>query len=465
MYSVSNEYIELAKSNIRPEIKPTITVSGRDADNNYFSIEWTSRNITEFTYKRGVDPLGRTLPYMELIWKERLGSRFTEEDYPERYNNVAKYMLVEFSLSQKLNFSANAEKQKISFPKMFLSARPTISGQTITWVARDIMFFLDKQQSKSFSVDIPFVNPMRWFLADERATFRTNLSGLDMLSQTDTMLSDFGKYTETENLTDLIVFEGTTKNILLNYASTRNCYWDFESSRMVLKKAEDLLMQKTPVFEFSRKAFRENPSTQNVSDVSSYAFKTYSVQLDEAEAYELTAQSQDKIGNLDYYYYVFKDLGMPNTSNGAILPLVARSTYAIVNPITVTPALVNGVENSIENQITGEVFNEDNPCNTYGKNNKHIQERFGLIKKYFNSSVSSVEINSLSNVALETGDIVKYPSNQMEVGYKTTIVNGLPVVIPVFEHIMKPAIVVEIELSYNGGLKQKTRLHEVNYDV
>lgn len=465
MYSVSNEYIELAKSNIRPEIKPTIKVSGRDAEDNYFSIEWTSQDITEFTYKRGIDPFGRTLPFMELIWKERLGSRFTEEDYPEKYNNVAKYMLVEFSLSQKLNFSANAEKQKISFPTMFLSARPTISGQTITWVARDIMFFLDKQQSKSFATDIPFVNPMRWFLVDERTTFRTNLDGLGVLNQTDAMLSTFGKYTETENLTDLIVFEGSTKNILMNYASTRNCYWDFEGDKMVLNKVEYLLRKKTPVFEFSRKAFRENPSTQNVSEVSSYAFKTYSVQLDESEAYELTAKSQDRIGNLDYYYYVFKDLGVPNTPNGAILPLIARSTYANVEPITVTPALVNGIENSIENPVTGEVFNEDNPCNTYGKNNKHIQERYDLIKKYFNSSVSSVEINSLSNVALETGDIVKYPSNQIEIEYKTIIVNGLPVVIPVFKHVMKPAIVVEIELSYNGGLKQKTKLHEVNYDV
>ena len=55
-------------------------------------------------------------------------------------------------------------------------------------------------------------------------------------------------------------------------------------------------------------------------------------------------------------------------------------------------------------------------------------------------------LNSLSNVALETGDLVTVPTNLFN--------ND--------ERVIKNAIVVGIELEYNGALKQKTLLHEVN---
>ena len=56
-----------------------------------------------------------------------------------------------------------------------------------------------------------------------------------------------------------------------------------------------------------------------------------------------------------------------------------------------------------------------------------------------------MELKSLANVALETGDLVTVPTN---------LFNG-------DERVIKNAVVVGIELEYNGALKQKTLLHEV----
>ena len=71
MISVSQKFLELMQSNIRPKIEPTITVKGQDSEGNQVVLTWKPSNIQDMKYKRGIDPVGRTLPYMELTWTER----------------------------------------------------------------------------------------------------------------------------------------------------------------------------------------------------------------------------------------------------------------------------------------------------------------------------------------------------------------------------------------------------------
>ena len=104
MISVSQKFLELMQSNIRPKIEPTITVKGQDSEGNQVVLTWTPSNIQDMKYKREIDPVGRTLRYMELTWTERYYGKLNAENYPEKYNNIVKYMAVELSFEQSLGF-------------------------------------------------------------------------------------------------------------------------------------------------------------------------------------------------------------------------------------------------------------------------------------------------------------------------------------------------------------------------
>ena len=239
MISVSQKFLELMKSNIRPKIEPTITVKGQDGEGNQVVLTWKPSNIQSLTYKRGIDPVGRTLPYMELTWTERYYGKLTAENHPEKYNNIAKYMAVELSFEQSLGFfntwknlfsegytwksvlelvktwrgvKRDVLKETVKLPTMFLAANPTVQGQTITWTARDLFYFLNQTQTKSFDKNINYRNPIRWFLLEERGNFRNSNEIFDAITATQKKaISDVDG-----NIDKTIVFDGSTKNLLMN---------------------------------------------------------------------------------------------------------------------------------------------------------------------------------------------------------------------------------------------------------
>lgn len=483
MLSVSQKFLELMQSNIRPKIEPTITVMGQDSNGSPVVLSWKPSNIQNMTYKRGIDPVGRTLPYMELTWTEIYYGKLNAENYPEKYNNIVKYMAVELSFEQSLGFfntwkdlfsagytwksifdqfktwkcvKRGVSKEKITFPRMFLVAKPTIQGQTITWTARDLFYFLNQTHTKSFKKNINYRNPIRWFLLEERGNFRNSSEIFEAITQTQSRAtSDVDG-----NIDKIIVFDGSTKNLLMNYASIRNYYWDFKDGYAVLKKMYDLV-DKTAVvdvvFNFSSNIIREYPQLTENLDMSSYSFKQYFAEVDKENSYTLspaeTIPYTDYNGKtVNFYKFLFKGLGVPSSSqdSGYSISSVAKDTINNVNSITVAPVNFNSYENSItinnEGKVNvGEVFVEDNPLNPYSSSDSFIINRADILNSWFGSKKYSMELNSLSNVALETGDLVTVPTNLFN--------ND--------ERVIKNAIVVGIELEYNGALKQKTLLHEV----
>lgn len=264
MISVSQKFLELMQSNIRPKIEPTITVKGQDSEGNQVVLTWKPSNIQNMTYKRGIDPVGRTLPYMELTWTEIYYGKLNAENYPEKYNNIVKYMSVELSFEQSLGYFSTwkdlysagytwknvleqfktwkgvkrgVTKETVKLPTMFLVAKPTIQGQTITWTARDLFYFLNQTYAKSFAENINYRNPIRWFLLDERGNFRNSNEIFEAITETQSRaISDVDG-----NLDKIIVFDGSTKNLLMNYASIRNYYWDFENNYAVLKDRKSVV--------------------------------------------------------------------------------------------------------------------------------------------------------------------------------------------------------------------------------
>lgn len=480
MLQVSQKFLELMQSNIRPKIEPTITVRGQDSAGKQVELTWKPSNIQKMTYKRGIDPVGRTLPYMELTWTELYYGKLNAENYPEKYNNIVKYMAVELSFEQSLGFFSTwkdlhstgctwksileqfktwkgikrgVTKESVKLPTMFLVAKPTIQGQTITWTARDLFYFLNQTHTKSFAENIKYRNPIRWFLLEERGNFRNSNEIFEAITQTQSLaIND-----DDGNLDKIIVFDGSTKNLLMNYASIRNYYWDFKDNYAVLKRFSSLGVKPIADFEFSANIIREYPQLTENLDMSAYSFKQYFAEVDNANSYTLSPAetiTYKDVNNEDvnFYKFLFKGLGLANLAGQALIAKYTIRT-TVEDTITVAPVNFNSYENTItiankDKVSIGEVFVEDNPLNPYSSSDSFIIDRAKILAKWFGSKKYSMELNSLSNVALETGDLVTVPTN---------LFNG-------DKRVIKKAIVVGIELEYNGALKQKTLLHEVNYN-
>lgn len=446
MIAVSNAYTELAKTNIRPKCEPVIVVSGQNENGNDISIKWTANELQELKLKRGIDPVGRELPYMELSWKELYTGNFNEENYPEKYNNVVKYMAVDLTFIQDLYFSWETAKKKeiINVPRLFLTAKPTIKGKTITWIARDILYFLESLQAKSFEANIPYRNMLRWFLLDERASLK---NAKEMITAIQNTQSNLLKDSNELLLKDIAV-EGSTKDILLRLGNIKSYYWNFTNNIAELKSLLSLneslsqLPIKT-VYDFTATVMYDYPALKANPTVSAYSYKQYVCELDDKNKYVLFPYETVSRKGLTFYHYAYNGLGKP--TDDLFSKGLGKSTYSTSANLTVIPANLNGVEMFIKTENIGEVFTEDNRCNPYSNTDDEITDRVGCLSRYFCKGNYSAEIMSLTNLALEPSDLISVETNLFDSEKRIT----------------KFGVVLKIEIEYNGSLKQKTTVHTV----
>ena len=484
MISVSDKFLEIVNSNVRPPIKPTITVSGTDVNNNEVSLTWKSNNIIDMSYKRGIDPTGQTLPYMELTWKEFYFGKLNAQNYPEKYNNVVKYMKVDLSFTQeitKLNTWGDFKNtlwsvlgkstwgeifktdnsETVYFPTMFLVARPVIEGHTITWTARDLLYFLNENVSHCFHSNIPWKNHLRWLLLNEIGNFSRNFDIVDGLLLSNNDIENSTLTSLNRDAVAMVAFEGNTKNLLKNFALVQNFYLDFSGNKIVPKDFITLVRSssKIPVFKFAKKIMREYPKLIRNTDISSFSIKRYYVQEKPDEQYQLEPAEiltyEDADGSsFDYGKYIYKGWGKSTAQSSQMGGFISKDAWSKVadgadNAITVTPVEINGIIETWDNtdkKTTGETYVEDNPLNYLGYAETASVSKKLCLNSWHSSDKYSIELNSLSNVALEMGDLVEVETNLYDNSGK---------------FLTKRAVIIGIEMTYNGTLKQKTLLHEV----
>ena len=150
MIEVSEKYKQLMNSNVRPKCEPVIKILN---DDNTVAFEWRGKNIKSLTFKRGIDPISRELPYMELTWTELYRGKLNEQGFVDKYKGVSALMEVELSFEQLLGFFntwqdvlntygtwqgvkdsgktwgeifKDRSVEEIKMPKMYLSAQPTL---------------------------------------------------------------------------------------------------------------------------------------------------------------------------------------------------------------------------------------------------------------------------------------------------------------------------------------------------
>lgn len=484
MLQVSDAYKELVKSNIRPKIEPVIKVSGKDNTGKEIELVWNAKNIKNLKYKRGIDPVGRELPYMELTWTEIYTGKLNAESYPEKYNNITKYMTVDLSFIQDLDFyntwktifnggikwseiltktwkkvKKEASQETITMPKLFLSARPTIKGQTITWVAKDFLSFLNEQMLWEFDWypinEVPLKNAISFFLLNSRGGFLNSPNIVKSCTDSATQL--ISREDIDDMLKERIICDGSANNIILNLASIYNYFLDFSENTLTLKRFNP----KNPSFVFDSKILYKYPTMEMSTNISTYSFKHRRVEPDPEKAYYKEPHQYTKINEkYGFLYYLLNGYGEAFESEDAAQNIDNRINVGEINSATwmgafhndqkkkiyVVPVHYTAYDNIVNINNVGEVFKEDNPINPYGEGSDFATARKDFLNSYFSSDCSGISFEALANVALETNDVIKVETNLYDG-------NG--------NKIVKDALIVSMELTYNGSLKQKIKAHEV----
>jgi hypothetical protein len=469
LIDVTEKFREIMSQKVRPKCEPKIIVEGINALGNNTRIEFGANDIKDFTYKREVDPVGRNLPYIELSWTEAFSGLLGEDNEAIKYNSLKPLMKVTLELEQYYSFFNSwhdflnkkwadvfltswrslfkkPQSEKITFPTLFLVGKPTVEGNTVNWVAKDLLFFLDSPQQIGFVEKINYRNPMRKFLLDERATYKDNTDVVEYLEKSQNNIINEGDVA----LDKPIIFDGLTKNLLKDFAAAKNYFWDFKSDSMYLRGFLTAISNYSPVFKFNFDLLASPPTLEKNKNISSYCFSQYNAKGNASKKYELTKADQTTIvGNTNVYKFIFDGWGrlvdVPEEQAGFVPNIISKEIYTTLDNVVVEPVTINRVENIINNDKSGDVFNENNSCNFYSKNAQRLKNRLIALDKYFNEKIYTATCEGLPAFHVEPCDVVEVETNL----YK----NG--------ERIIKKGIVVSQELTYNGAFKQKNIIHEV----
>ena len=148
------------------------------------------------------------------------------------------------------------------------------------------------------------------------------------------------------------------------------------------------------------------------------------------------------------YKYTYKDFGrieVPETSDDFIPQTINKKIITLANPINVIPVGMNSTEVFINNEKNGEQYTENNPCNFWGLNHGYTNFRKNELDKWFNEKNYTMEFEGLPAFHLEPFDYVAVETNLFENGNR----------------IVKHGVILEQELTFNGGFNQKTIVREV----
>lgn len=473
MLQVSDAYKELVESNIRLKCEPTIKVSGTDINGNEIELIWNAKDIKDLTFKRAADPIGRELPFMELTWTEIYIGKLNAQNYPEKYSNIASYMKVELSFAQDLGFyniwqslrnngttwkdlfsqnvtwkqlKKTVPQETIKMPIMFLSAKPTIKGQTITWTAKDLLIFLDKPISKAIISGVTFPH------------FIANIADVNEYNHNEDFYNAFKKSRENiwEKPSEKIEFdarcvlmEGSYNQLVLKFANLKTWhirfkddgsfdlwpYYGFSSSEQRIKSN---IMYAFPEINFGK-------------DISNYSFESHFAELDEKSNYELDYSEVDNsIPDDPLYLYEFprpsEALGKNNDS-GYLLSFVYEAVTDDGRTLIVTPYVDFSRKNILENGKIGEDFIERNDLNMYTQSSQGAKDRLNYLNDYFNKDRCDLQFSCLPVLQYEPLDVVYAETNLFKE-------NG--------EKIQKQVVINYIEIKYNGAIRETIKGHEVN---
>lgn len=484
--SFSDKLLEIMKSNIRPKCEPKITVTGTAADGTTKTIEWNAKDIKSLSFHRSIDPVGRNLPIMELSWTEIYYGKFNAQNFPIKYNNIAKYMTVNLEFHQFLGFYQTWKtlksmtwkqvkaltwkqvKNEVAFetvkmPMMFLSATPEISGHTIKWTAKDALSFLTENQVKEFGASlslggsglkIPRYNPIVYLLINARAAFNRSKELFDYYTRTINYFTWVNGLEKTNLLPTGIIFDGATNSEIMNYLSPLNEYLDFDEDKIIKKEFDGSRNITTTDVNIPLKLQYGNPTCEPCTPMSAYSYKQYRITATNGtetvspSTSELFGTVSGKTAYKNEYYFkgygqiLGSDIGYKYWEINRAISLEETQTATLeYNPLEYNP-----IDYTINiGNTSGESYNEDNHLNVYGET-KNSSRGYNLAN-WFSGNNHVIKNQTPAMFNWEIGEWAKVETLLWD---DTTNKNYIA-----FSRLL------EYTIEYNGAIRQTNIGHEV----
>lgn len=494
MLNSSTEYTDLLKSQYRPKCEPIISVF----DGNNLVASWEASDIVDLKLTRGIDPLGRTHPYINLEWTEICTDKLDISGEISKYANVTPLMTVRVYFVQNLQFTSTWKNvynkgqrpwswvytegygtwkevyediphETFMFPTLFLTSKPIVENNIIRWSAKDFFGFLTTKQSVGFYLDgVRSKNVLRRILLEERANFKYNKDFIGAIENTSAYIRD----NTTSTVAYRCIFESETNNILKNMLASKNFYFNLKNTTEILeddfgKKIEfesyaklerlsDLFKIQDPLYTYTFDFIKEPPQITKGSSVSTITFKRYKLFEDKENTYTVRETETTEVGNGTYFVEFELD------ETGYILETSPKADIYInyiSNRVGVLSDSKSGLKATIvpckrvaypdyfvDCEREGEAYEEDNDC-CFGKNTEPYKQRRNYIEKYFQAGRGSLTFEGLPNLALELGDRIRVETNLYDLRTEN--------------RIFEQGFLIEQEFSYNGALTQKNTIHEV----
>jgi hypothetical protein len=467
MIATSDAYKELVQSNVRPKCEPIITVSGTTSDGEDIEIVWRAQNIVDLKYVRAIDVLGRELPYMELTWTEIYVGDFNSQNYPEKYNNIGKYMPVTLSFVQDLSFHSSWKQIKndvlretIIFPKLFLDAKPVVKGKKITWTAKDFLSFCDKPVKTAEALlrfDEDFFSAFDVYSEKFNGNY-SNANTMEM-AYTSSLTFENAKGVQKQNkeiLERTVFVDSIAKDFFLNYCKLKNYFIYFkEDGSFSFRKAEANIVHWDGETIIERDVMYSLPELEKENSVSYYNFVANRPYQDDSGKYSVDEFYETDDGRV----FVFDGFGTVAPSDSAgwkiqNLPngLAAINSDKTLTSIMVTPYKINEEKNSIKIQKNGIPYDENNKLNPfYLLLDEYVGytmlKKSQFLKMYFSEEKYSINAEMLPCLMLEPSDVVS-----LDTGLNDG--NG--------RRIYNFSIITKIEINYNGAIRQKISAHGID---
>lgn len=472
MIDVSSKFVSIMNSNIRPKTDFKIEVTKKDAS----IIKWTPKDITNFTFKRGIDPVGRNLPFLELTWEEIYLGELDTNNEAIKYNEIEPFLKVRLTIEQSLSFIntwqdvykhtwndlfengltwrdvlKKPQTETIEMPMMFLVGKPEVKDQKIRWTARDFLYFLNSPQEIGFESGINFANIPRYFLLSERANFKDNNFMMFPITQTQANL--YNKSALNFTMSHTTLFSDTTKNILKNILASANHFLIFNKygDATPVEFYRILRYPDYSVPKFTGDIMKSYPRLTKGKDISSFSFSQYNVKLDEENKYTLSTPDESfTIGSSTtvnrFFYKDFGKIEINSSNENSFLPkTINKNALTVLNSLNIIPASLNSAEIFINNEKDGEQFVENNNCNFFNSQDNLLLERKSKLNMWFSRNYYTMEFEGLPMFHLEPNDYVRVDTNLFENGVR----------------VKKYGLILEQELTFNGAFNQKTIVREV----
>jgi hypothetical protein len=314
---------------------------------------------------------------MELTWTEIFAGKLNENAYPEKYNNAMAFLCVKLRFFQKMNaqhlwaeyygqsLTWNMAHEKgtwgdilerneiIEFPALFLDGKPVVNGNTVTWKARDFLYFLSEPvnlKTVEEAIGLKFSSPTYNVLEKSSDLWWNSAKFKESINDFSGKASAFAR-NNGMTLDKVTLFDGVAKNLIVNHWQTVNVFLNFNGISADLKNISEIFTD-TSADTINAEHSYKYPEVKDIPEVSVFSAKAYD--------------------------------------------------YSQENP-------TSDVWKKVSSAI-GEPYTEDNKLNVYNGNDFYLKERNNQVIEYMENS-SIITFESLPFLHLETGDIIEVETN------------------------------------------------------